>query len=132
MDVITGRVKVDTLVKKRKQPSILDKKAKPRVRTSVQFDNEVSDVCTVLDIHTQNRIGLLYDITSTLSRYGFYIYIAKIVTKGDEAADVFYVKDIFGQKIYHQEKLNEVAMTLARILADNNDTPEDGTRQGGT
>ncbi|CAG1066268.1 Bifunctional uridylyltransferase/uridylyl-removing enzyme [uncultured bacterium] len=116
-DVVTGKVKVDTLVRKRKQPSILDAKAKPRVRTTVQVDNEVSDAYTVLDIHTQNRIGLLYDITSTLSNLGLYIYIAKISTKGDEAADIFYVKDIFGQKIFYNERLNEIADTIYKVLS---------------
>lgn len=114
-DVITGKVKVETLVRKRK-PSILDKKAKPGVRTNVQIDNEVSDFYTVLDIHAQNRIGLLYDITSTLSRLGLYIYIAKISTKGDEAADIFYVKDIFGQKIYYKEKIKEIIDTLSSVV----------------
>ena len=117
-DVITGRVKVETLVRKRK-PSILDSKARPKVRTTVQIDNEVSEAYTVLDIHTQNRIGLLYDITSTLSKLGLYIFIAKISTKGDEAADIFYVKDIFGQKIYYNERLNEIADTIYRVLNDH-------------
>ncbi|MCC6503138.1 MAG: [protein-PII] uridylyltransferase [Deltaproteobacteria bacterium] len=116
-EVIAGKVMVDTLVKKRKQPSILDARARPGVRTTVQIDNEVSDAYTVLDIHTHNRIGLLYDITSTLSSLGLYIYIAKISTKGDEAADIFYVKDIFGQKIFYKEKLNEAADAIYNILA---------------
>ncbi len=114
-DVITGKVKIEALVRKRK-PSILDRKAKPNVRTIVQIDNEVSEFYTVLDIHAQNRIGLLYDITSTLSRLGLYIYIAKISTKGDEAADIFYVKDIFGQKIYYREKLKEIMDTVYNVV----------------
>ncbi len=122
--VITGRVKVAALVGKRK-PSILDMKAKPPVRPSVQTDNEVSDAYTVIDIHAQNRIGLLYDITSTLSRLGLYIYIAKISTKGDEAADIFYVKDIFGQKIFYTERLKEIAETLHGVLAEKK-TDRDG------
>lgn len=119
-EVITGRVKVAALVGKRK-PSILDKKAKPTVRTSVQIDNEISDAYTVIDIHAQNRIGLLYDITSTLSRLGLYIYIAKISTKGDDAADIFYVKDIFGQKIFYKERLKEMADLLHKALTERQD-----------
>lgn len=120
-DVITGKVKVASLVGKKK-PSILDRKAKPKVKTYVQTDNEVSDAYTVIDIHTQNRVGLLYDITSALSRLGLYIYIAKISTKGDEAADIFYVKDIFGQKVYYKERLKELTETLHKILSDGGDT----------
>lgn len=116
-DVITGRIKVEALVGKRK-PSILDRRAKPKIKTSLQIDNDVSDSHTVIDIHTQNRIGLLYDITSTLSKLGLYIYIAKISTKGDEAADIFYVKDIFGQKVYYSERLKEILDTLHKALSD--------------
>ncbi|MBI5238644.1 MAG: [protein-PII] uridylyltransferase [Deltaproteobacteria bacterium] len=115
-DVITGRVKVAALVRRRK-PSILDSRPKPKVPARVHFDNEVSDYCTVLDIHAQNRIGLLYDITSTLARNGIYIHIAKISTKGEEAADIFYIKDIFGQKIFYKEKLAQAAIELKGIIS---------------
>ncbi len=117
-DVITGRVKVAVIAGKR-HVSILDKKAKPHVPTRIQIDNEVSDAYTVIDIHTQNRIGLLYDITSAASLLGLYIYIAKINTKGDEAADIFYVKDIFGQKIYYKERLKEIVDTLFKSITEN-------------
>lgn len=114
--VLTGRIKVSTLVGEEKT-SILDMKPKPGVRTSVQIDNEVSDDYTVLDIRTLNRIGLLYDITRTLTALGLYIEIAKISTKGDTAADIFYVKDIFGQKIFFKDKLAEITDTLIRLLS---------------
>ncbi len=115
--VITGKTKVASLVGKRK-PSILDSKPRPVVRTIVQIDNDVSEAYTVIDIHTQNRIGLLYDITSTLSKLGLYIFVSKISTKGDEAADIFYVKDIFGQKIYYKEKLKEIVDTVYKVLTE--------------
>lgn len=115
--VITGKTKVASLVGKRK-PSILDSKPRPIVRTTVQIDNDVSEAYTVIDIHTQNRIGLLYDITSTLSRLGLYIFVSKISTKGDEAADIFYVKDIFGQKVYYNEKLKEIVETVYNVLTE--------------
>ncbi len=116
-EVLSGRVKVETLVRKRK-PSILDSRARPRVKTSVEIDNEVSEAYTVLDIHTQNRIGLLYDITSTLSKLGLYIFVAKISTKGDQAADIFYVKDIFGQKVFFKDRLNDIADKLYKVLTE--------------
>ncbi len=115
-DVLTGRVKVETLTAGHR-PSILDRKEKPGVSTRVGIDNAVSDSYTVIDILTQNRIGLLYDITSRLSQLGLYIYLAKISTKGDEAADIFYVKDIFGQKIHHRERLDYIQETLSKALS---------------
>ena len=116
-DVLTGNVLVEKLVARR-GPSILDKKAKPRVHTRIEVDNEVSDAFTVIDIHTQDRIGLLYTITSALSKLGLYIHIAKIATKGDAATDIFYVKDIFGQKIYYKERLKEIRKTIFEALGE--------------
>ena len=80
-DVITGKIRVNKLVEKMK-PSILDRKIKPKVPTRIAIDNEVSETFTVIDIHTEDRIGLLYRISSTLSSLGLYIHVAKISTKG--------------------------------------------------
>ncbi|MBI3398487.1 MAG: [protein-PII] uridylyltransferase [Deltaproteobacteria bacterium] len=116
-DVLAGKISVERLISRRK-PSVLDKKAKPKVHTRVDVDNEVSDVFTVIDIHTQDRIGLLYTITSALSKLGLYIHIAKITTKGDAAADIFYIKDIFGQKIYYKERLREIRTAIFEALGE--------------
>lgn len=116
-DVVTGKVKVEALIGKgKRKTSILDMKAKPLVTTRVEIDNDVSDTYTVLDIHAQNRIGLLYDITSAITVLGLYIHVAKITTKGDEAADIFYAKDIFGQKIYYSERLKEIKQTIGAAI----------------
>ncbi len=122
IDTLTGKISVEKLVAKR-GPSILDRKIKPRVRTTIAIDNEVSDTFTVIDIHTQDRIGLLYTITSAISKLDLYITIAKISTKGDDAADIFYVKDIFGQKVYNKEKLKKTRDTLYRVLGE--EPPDD-------
>ncbi|MFZ3073484.1 MAG: [protein-PII] uridylyltransferase [Thermodesulfobacteriota bacterium] len=114
-DVITGKIRVDRLVEKMK-PSILDRKIKPKVPTRIAIDNEVSETFTVLDIHTEDRIGLLYRISSALSSLGLYIHVAKISTKGDAVADIFYVKDIFGQKITWREKLEKIEETLRQVI----------------
>ncbi|MFQ5465947.1 MAG: [protein-PII] uridylyltransferase [Thermodesulfobacteriota bacterium] len=116
-DVLAGQVRVATIVGRRMKKSILDHRARPAVPTRVEIDNEVSDDYTVIDVRAGNRIGLLYDITSTLSCLGLYIGVAKITTKGDEAADVFYVKDIFGQKIFYKNKLAEIVNSVYDVIA---------------
>ncbi|MBI5970558.1 MAG: [protein-PII] uridylyltransferase [Deltaproteobacteria bacterium] len=129
--VIRGKIKVKDLVGKRR-PSILDKKAKPRVKTRVLIDNDVSDVYTVVEIHAQNRIGLLYDITSTFTGLGLYIHIAKITTNGDEAADIFYIKDIFGQKIFYDARLKEISAGLYSAIEGAGDAGDGGGEKPGS
>ncbi len=114
--VLEGKVKVQALVEKRKTSNILSSKPKPRFPTRVEIDNEVSVDYTVIDIYTHDKVGLLYCITATLSELGLYIGIAKISTKVDQVADVFYVRDIFGQKIVSEEKLEEIRSRLLNAI----------------
>jgi len=114
--VLQGKLKVKSLVEKRRRPTFLAEKPKPRFPTTVEIDNEVSDDYTVLDIFTHDKIGLLYRITSTLTGLGLYIGVSKISTKVDQVADVFYVRDIFGHKIVDVNKLEEIKRKLLQAI----------------
>jgi [protein-PII] uridylyltransferase len=114
--VIHGEVQVETLVAKRKRPTLLTARPAPRFATRVDIDNEVSEEYTVIDILTHDKVGLLYLITSTLAEMGLYIGVSKISTKVDQVADVFYVQDIFGHKITAPEKLNELCCRLVTAI----------------
>ncbi|WP_136512932.1 [protein-PII] uridylyltransferase [Geomonas edaphica] len=114
--VLEGKVRVGQLVAKRHRPSILTEKAKPTVPARVEIDNEVSSDYTVIDIYAHDKVGLLYSITSTLTRLGLYIGVSKISTKVDQVADVFYVKDIFGHKISDPGKLEEIRKELLEAV----------------
>ncbi|GAB7027189.1 [protein-PII] uridylyltransferase [Geotalea toluenoxydans] len=114
--VLEGKTKIAALVKKRHRAAFLAEKAKPKFPTRVEIDNEVSADYTVIDIYTHDKVGLLYRITSTLSELGLYIGVSKVSTKVDQVADVFYVKDIFGQKIIDQDKLEEIRGRLLQSI----------------
>jgi [protein-PII] uridylyltransferase len=111
-DVVEGRVQVEALVKKRRSSTSLPEPTRPRFPSRVEFDNEVSENYTVIDIYTHDKVGLLYRITSTLTALGLYIGVSRISTKVDQVADVFYVRDIFGHKILTEEKLEEIRRRL--------------------
>ena len=85
----------------------------PRYRpTRVVFDNSVSSRRTVVDIFTYDRIGLLYDITSTLTALGIDISLSKISTKADQVADVFYIVDRNGERITAPDRQEEIRQAL--------------------
>lgn len=114
--VIEGKVMVQSLVERRKASNFPAEKTKPKFPTTVDIDNEVSADYTVIDIYTHDKVGLLYRITATLSDLGLYIGVAKISTKVDQVADVFYVRDIFGHKINATEKLAEIRNRLLAAI----------------
>nr|WP_274517194.1 [protein-PII] uridylyltransferase [Oceaniovalibus guishaninsula] len=75
-----------------------------RVPTSIAFDNEGSEIYTIVEVDTRDRPGLLYDLTRTLAIAHISISSAVIATYGAQVVDTFYVKDMFGLKIYSDAK----------------------------
>ena len=81
-----------------------------RVPTKIAFDNEGSDIYTIIEVDTRDRPGLLYDLTRTLAANNIYIASAMIATYGVQVVDSFYVKDMFGLKLHaksRQESLDK-------------------------
>jgi [protein-PII] uridylyltransferase len=119
--VVTGEMEVEDLFKGRKLSLPLGKRdrARRRSQTRVEIDTGVSADHTVIDVYTADRIGLLYRITSSLAAMGLSIQTAKVSTKVDQAVDVFYVKDLDGEKVTDPERLEEVRKTLVGVLADS-------------
>ena len=115
--VLTDELDVEDLVGKTQRPSILREKVVPRVGTSVEIDNEVSEHFTVLDVYTQDRVGVLFAITNTLYHLDLSIHLAKITTNVDQVLDVFYVTDIQGRKITDEVALERIRSTVLAALA---------------
>ena len=92
-------------------------RVKPRelqfqVPTRIVFDNEASDMLTVIEVNTRDRLGLLHDLTRTTADLNLNIVSAIIATYGEHAVDVFYVKDLFGHKIRADHKLDRIKRRL--------------------
>ncbi|HEY0105647.1 MAG TPA: [protein-PII] uridylyltransferase [Rhizomicrobium sp.] len=89
-----------------------------KVTPKVNFDNEASAHATVVEVEGLDRPGLLYDVTDALFQSGLSISSAMVSTYGERAVDVFYVRDGFGHKVRHEERLAAVRAKLLAALAD--------------
>ena len=87
------------------------------VPTRIKFDNEVSDLYTVIEVDARDRLGLLHDLTRTLSAMNINIFCAIIATYGEQAVDVFYVRDLFGLKITSGSKQAQIEKRLVAAIA---------------
>jgi [protein-PII] uridylyltransferase len=87
-----------------------------RLATEVTVDNRSSEQYTVVDVFTQDRVGLLFAITHTLFQIGLIIHLARISTNADQALDVFYVSDREGDKITSLERMRELRAALTEKL----------------
>ncbi len=83
-----------------------------RQSTDVQVDNETSDRATIIDVFTEDRQGLLYVITRAIFTLGLSVQAARISTRLDQVADVFYVTDSKGGKVTDPARLEAIRATL--------------------
>jgi len=116
--VIRGEVDVSALIADPKVGKFVRDKV-PRYRpTRVVFDNSVSSRYTVVDIFSYDRIGLLYDITRTLTSLGADIALSKIATKADQVADSFYLVERDGGKVSDPARQEEIRQALLAAIGD--------------
>ncbi|MGH8013669.1 MAG: hypothetical protein ACREQ4_14335, partial [Candidatus Binataceae bacterium] len=106
-----------------------------RVASEITVDNRSSEQFTVVDVFTQDRVGLLFAITYTLFTLDLVIHLARISTNADQALDVFYVSDRVGYKLTDVERMRRLRTALLERLeqdaelqpmppaADNNEHP---------
>ncbi len=83
-----------------------------RFPTHITFDNEGSDIYTIVEVDTRDRPGLLYDLTRALASSNIYIASAVIATYGAQVVDTFYVKDMFGLKLHSGQRQESLEKRL--------------------
>jgi [protein-PII] uridylyltransferase len=88
-----------------------------RITPQVLFDNDASQIATVVEVECLDRPGLLYDVTQAIFESGLSISTSMVATYGEKAVDVFYVRDGFGHKITHPTRLEAVKARLTAALS---------------
>ena len=86
------------------------------IKPKVHFDNEASQIASVIEVEGLDRPGFLYDVTQALFESGLSISTSMIATYGERAVDVFYVRDGFGHKIRHPDRIQAIEARLRQAL----------------
>lgn len=94
---------------------ILDVRKRPR-ESKIMVDNDVTPSETVVEIQTDDRMGLLYTVAFEFYKLGLTIDRALISTHVDRVIDVFYIRDEDGGKIPSKEGLKEIETALRNAL----------------
>ena len=87
-----------------------------KVPTTITFDNDGSEIYTIIEVDTRDRPGLLFDLTKTLANANVYIASAVIATYGEQVVDAFYVKDMFGLKYHSASKQKALEKKLREAI----------------
>jgi len=115
-DVVMDKADLDRMLRDRLR-SEKNTAPKVKVETRVEVDDACSAHSTLVEVIAQDQLGLLYRVSSQLSRQNCNIEIAVIETEGQMAIDAFYLTS-GGKKLdpAHQQRVRE------RLLAELSDT----------
>ncbi|MEO0372190.1 MAG: [protein-PII] uridylyltransferase [Pseudomonadota bacterium] len=111
---LKGEVVAREAIKSRDK--IKKREAAFRVPTHITFDNEGSEIYTIIEVDTRDRPGLLYDLSRAFGAANVYVNSAVIATYGEQVVDAFYVKDMFGLKFYSQAKQRTLEKRLREAI----------------
>ena len=95
-------------------------KARPFVvEPEVIINNQWSDRYTVIEVSGLDRPGLLYELTTAISKLNLNIASAHVATFGERARDVFYVTDLLGAQINAPTRQAAIKSALTHLLASS-------------
>ncbi|MEZ4327148.1 MAG: [protein-PII] uridylyltransferase [Polyangiales bacterium] len=100
---LANRVSAKELISRPPKPPQWATRQVPDAPTEVSVDNEVSSTCTVVDVFTRDRPGLLSVIARVFADRELNIVLSKVNTEGERVADVFYVQRPDGSKVSERE-----------------------------
>jgi [protein-PII] uridylyltransferase len=115
-DVLEGKLRLPEAVAKRAAGR---PKARPFVvEPEVIINNQWSDRYTVIEVSGLDRPGLLYQLTTAISKLNLNIASAHVATFGERARDVFYVTDLLGAQITAPTRQAAIKRALIHLLAN--------------
>jgi [protein-PII] uridylyltransferase len=115
---LNGRADWDALITPRKVFAPLYTSLEgERIPTSIRFDNDTSETRTVIDVETEDHVGLLHAISRAFAELALDIALAKISTERGAAIDSFYVSETSGCKIIAPERQRQIEQSLRDTIA---------------
>jgi [protein-PII] uridylyltransferase len=107
-----------------KLPEMISQKAAPKgrlkafaVEPEVTINNQWSHRYTVVEVTGLDRPGLLFALTTTLSKLNLNITSAHVATFGERVVDVFYVTDLLGDKISSPTRQAAIKRALLQLFS---------------
>jgi len=120
LTALTSRADIDfghLLAKMRATPRPPGRFRVVTIPTLIEFDNETTPRRTIIEVQTEDRLGLLFALTQTITGLGLDISFAKISTEKGAAIDTFYVQDHNGRPVTDSDRLAAIRARLEEAIA---------------
>lgn len=117
VEAVAGRLAVRARVARKRATEHRRIAKLPPVETRVTTSRDAAGRATVVEVHTLDRVGVLYRIASALAELELDIVVAKVGTFGHEAHDVFTVRDGTGEPLDADHE-SELRLAIEAALAE--------------
>jgi [protein-PII] uridylyltransferase len=114
--VLKGWEHVDDLLRRGARLRLTRSLPKAKEAIEVRIDNETSEGFTIVDVFADDRQGLLYVMTNAIFQLGLSIHAARISTRLDQVADVFYITDRRGKKLDDHDQLERLRTGVEQAI----------------
>ena len=109
---LQGRIALDYRLALHAADQRKKRRSVPAKPDEVVVDNHSSDHYTIIEIYTTDRPGLLYAVTRAMLDLQLQVFLAKISTRVDQVADIFYVLTGEGKRVEDPEHAEEIKQAL--------------------
>ena len=112
---LSGEMDLDRRVEDRRRAYATGRPPGP---VSIELDVDASSSDTVVEVHADDEVGLLFRLASVFADLGLDVRLAKVATLGSRVVDVFYVRAAPGGGPGGGAWLDELARALAARIAE--------------
>jgi [protein-PII] uridylyltransferase len=112
---LEGEIDVDARVADRSRD--YQRPDRERGPSAVEIVVDESTTDTLVEVHADDEVGLLYRLAATLADLDVDVRVAKVATLGARVVDVFYVRTASGQKVVDPDTLDALRDALVERLS---------------
>ncbi|MBW3561591.1 MAG: [protein-PII] uridylyltransferase [Actinobacteria bacterium] len=116
VEAVAGRLALRARVDRRASSFRQPRPVGPAVPVRVEIETDAGGRSTVVEVHAEDGVGVLFRIVTALAELELDIVAARVDTVGREVVDVFYVRDAEGQPL-DEDHAHEVVLAVQGALA---------------
>jgi [protein-PII] uridylyltransferase len=116
MMVLEDRLPLDEMIRKKWESAIGNSGSSGIGVGRVLINNDVSDFFTNIEVRSNPRLGLLYELAKRLHLLGLDIRFAKVDRDEERMNGGFYIRDAEGQKVLDENLLRDIEDEIMSII----------------
>lgn len=113
---LEDRLPLDSLILEKGRVMTYSEAYHNPVTRDVEINNQVSDFFTVIEVSSETRVGLPYELAKEIFSQGLNIRFAKVNSDEEKMRGIFYVRNFDGQKIHGRDQIEKIRQGILAVM----------------